>query len=174
MRHYIFHDEPAATTKIKMKVSSSNPLTGAAITLLPNQLPVEEHPEIKIQVDGNRGMNVVEVDPYEWRLGLARTKILGRTNSLPTIRSATNVPKNNLPVIRAATHVPGNNIPVIRSATNVSRNYIPVIRPATNVHKSNIAIIRPASNIERSELMTMKSLNALNFLASRIRGIYRK
>ena len=89
-------------------------------------------------------------------------------NHLPIIRPSDDVPEENLPTIRSATNVPGHNTIITNLSTRLVRNNLPNIRPSENVPEENFPVIRSATNVPRSRVLSIKPLNALNFLASRM------
>ena len=75
---------------------------------------------------------------------------------------------DDLPTIRSATNVPGHNPLTTSLHTPLVRNNLPIIRPSENTSEENLSVIRSATNVPTSRVRSIKPLNALNFLASRM------
>ena len=188
MRNYFWEDEPI--TKIKVTANNSKVSTPTTITILPKSLPVEHHPEYSITVEKEADERNRIMDINEFRLGLAKTKLLPKINfDLPTIRSATNVPRNNLLRNGIKSSLTRNNLPIIRPAENVPgsvpvtmdmnefrlglaktklresetiRDDIPTIRSATNIPRHNFPKNAIRSRLIKNDLPIIRSADNVN------------
>ena len=153
LRNYFFENEKL--TKINVKDNTEDVWKPTTVKILPKRLPVEHPPEYSTSIQRDLDETERLADINEFRLELAKTKLLPKkAYDLPTIRSATNVPKQSLAKNAIGASLTRSELPIIRSADNVPLN-VPVLRSETN--------------IPRRKFFSISPINSLAFLASRMR-----